>query len=105
VLLLQQKGESVSDVKAQSRFEMSPYTEAQIRSLKRHGTEYSDVFIRGPECEFIARLVLDPFSATLYSSSPKVFQEIERVVEAGHSMADAIEIVAYPEALAREAAA
>jgi conjugal transfer ATP-binding protein TraC len=104
VLLLQQKPESISDIKAQGRFEMSPFTEAQIRSLKRQGSDYSDVFVRGPDGEFIGRLVLDRFSATLYSSSPKIFHEIERLVGLGHSMADAIEIVAYPEDLASEAA-
>lgn len=104
VLLLQQKAESIADVKNQSRFEMSPFTEAQIRSLKRQGAEYSDILLRGPDAEFIGRLVLDRFSATLYSSSPKVFHEIERVAAQGHSMADAIEIVAFPELALREAA-
>jgi len=104
VLLLQQKAESIADVKNQSRFEMSPFTEAQIRSLKRHGAEYSDVLVRGPDCEFIGRLVLDRFSATLYSSSPKVFNEIERMAALGYAMADAIERVAFPELGAREAA-
>lgn len=97
VLLLQQKAESINDVKNQSRFEMNAFTEAQIRSLKRNGSEYSDVLVRGPDCEFIGRLVLDKFSATLFSSSPKVFHDIEEMVREGFSMADAIEGVAFPD--------
>ena len=43
----------------------------------------------------MCRLVLDPFSGTLYSSSPKVFGQIEAFVHQGVPMADAIEAVAF----------
>jgi conjugal transfer ATP-binding protein TraC len=59
---------------------MDHYTESLLRSLKRNGTEYSDVLIKGPETLAVGRLVLDPYSATLYSSSPRVFSEIEEKV-------------------------
>jgi conjugal transfer ATP-binding protein TraC len=41
--------------------------------------------------------VLDPFSATLYSSSPATFAKIEAQVANGRTMAEAIERVAYPD--------
>jgi len=94
-LLLQQKAESIADVRKTSRFDMSAYTETLLRSLKRQGSEYSDILVRGPDGEFVGRLVLDRYSATLYSSSPKTFQRIEEAVAAGHAMEDAIEIVAF----------
>ena len=96
-LILQQKGETISDFRNSDRFEMDNMTEALLRSLKRHGTDYSDIFIRGPECECVCRLVLDRFSGTLYSSSPTVFAEIEDYVERGFSMQNAIEAVAFPD--------
>ncbi len=106
MVVLQQKTETIADFRATGRFEMDNYTETLLRSLKRNGTEYSDILIRGPDMQAVCRLVLDPFSATLYSSSPAVFGQIEAYVDRGVAMADAIEAVAYgltPEAM-REAA-
>ena len=78
------------------RFEMDHYTETLLRSLKRNGVEYSDVLIKGPETLAVGRLVLDPYSATLYSSSPRVFAGIEELVKGGVPLPDAIERVAFP---------
>jgi conjugal transfer ATP-binding protein TraC len=96
-LILQQKPESISDFIKADRFEMSTGTETMMRSLKRNGTEYSDVMIKGPETLALGRLVLDPYSATIYSSSPKVFADIEALVAQGLPMEAAIERVAYPD--------
>lgn len=96
-VVLQQKEETVNDLARHQRFEMDRHTEALIRSLKRNGTEYSDVLIKGPETLAVGRLVLDPYSATLYSSSPKVFSAIETLVGQGVPLADAIEHVAFPD--------
>jgi conjugal transfer ATP-binding protein TraC len=94
-LLLQQKSETIAELAKSDRFEMGPHTEALVRSLKRNGVEYSDLLIRGPETEAVCRLVLDPFSATLYSSSPGVFARIESLVDDGLSVEDSIEAVAF----------
>ena len=96
-VVLQQKEETVSDLAKHQRFEMDRYTETLLRSLKRNGTEYSDVLIKGPETLAVGRLVLDPYSATLYSSSPRVFSDIEERVRGGMALADAIERVAFPD--------
>jgi conjugal transfer ATP-binding protein TraC len=96
-VVLAQKPETIGELSRMGRFELNEFTNALIRSLKRQGTDYSDVFVRGPDTEFVARLVLDKFSAALFSSSPKVFAEIEALHHRGLSMADAIETVAFPE--------
>jgi conjugal transfer ATP-binding protein TraC len=95
MVVLQQKPETIADFRKSDRFEMDNFTDALLRSLKRNGSDYSDILIRGPDTQAVCRLVLDPFSATLYSSSPQVFARIEAQVAAGASMADAIEAVAY----------
>ena len=95
-IMLQQKAETIGDFARLGRFEMSGATEAMLRSLKRNGSEYSDLLIRGPETEAQGRLVLDAYSATVFSSSPETFAEIERLVGEGMTMADAIEQVAFP---------
>ncbi|MBA4353470.1 MAG: type IV secretion system protein TraC [Novosphingobium sp.] len=94
-LVLQQKAETIADFRKSARFEMDNHTDALLRSLKRQGTEYSDLLIRGPDTQSVCRLVLDPFSATLYSSSPAVFAQIEQALHSGHAMADAIEAIAF----------
>ena len=76
---------------------MDDYTDALLRSLKRNGFEYSDIMIKGPETLAVGRLVLDPFSAALFSSSPRTFAAIEAMVAGGLSMDEAIERIAFPE--------
>jgi conjugal transfer ATP-binding protein TraC len=92
-LILQQKPETISDFKRLGRLEMDAGTETLIRSLKRSGTEYSEVFIKGPDTVAPGRLVLDPYSATIYSSSPATFAAIEALTAQGMDIADAVERV------------
>lgn len=76
---------------------MDDYTDALLRSLKRNGFEYSDIMIKGPETLAVGRLVLDPYSATLFSSSPQTFARIEALIGEGLSMDEAIERIAFPD--------
>lgn len=96
-VILQQKPETITDFAKMDRFDMSAGVEALMRSLKRNGVEYSDLLIKGPEMLALGRLVLDPYSATVFSSSPQVFAAVEKLVERGFPMAQAIERIAYPE--------
>ena len=95
MLILQQKPETIADFKASGRLDMDERTETLIRSLKRSGADYSEVFIKGPETEAIGRLVLDDYSATLFSSSPQTFAAIDAEIARGHQLADAIERIAF----------
>jgi len=95
MLILQQKPETIADFKASKRLDMDDRTETLIRSLKRSGSDYSEVFIKGPETEAIGRLVLDDYSATLFSSSPQTFAAIDAEIARGHQLADAIETIAF----------
>ena len=95
-VILQQKEETIADFKKHDRFQMDDHTDALLRSLKRQGAEYSDVMIKGPETLAVGRLVLDPYSATVYSSSPLTFAAIHDLLGQGLTMEEAIERVAYP---------
>ncbi|MGF7151636.1 conjugal transfer ATP-binding protein TraC [Sphingomonas zeicaulis] len=95
-LILQQKLETINDFRKHDRFNMDEHTEALLRSLKRNGFEYSDLMIKGPDMLAVGRLVLDPYSATVFSSSPKTFAAIEALIHDGHTMEGAIERVAFP---------
>ena len=96
-VILQQKPETIADFKKHDRFEMDDYTDALLRSLKRNGFEYSDIMIKGPDTLAVGRLVLDPFSATLFSSSPKTFAAVEQLVAQGYTMDEAIARIAFPD--------
>ncbi|WP_242128549.1 type IV secretion system protein TraC [Sphingobium sp. Sx8-8] len=96
-VILQHKPETIADFKKHDRFEMDDYTDALLRSLKRNGFEYSDILIKGPETLAVGRLVLDPYSATLFSSSPKTFAAIEQMVGRGMPMSQAIGRIAFPD--------
>lgn len=96
MLILQQKPETIADFKRASRLDMDDRTETLIRSLKRSGADYSEVFIKGPEVESIGRLVLDDYSATLFSSSPDTFAKIDAELARGMQLAEAIERIAFP---------
>jgi conjugal transfer ATP-binding protein TraC len=95
MLILQQKAETIADFRRAQRLDMDDRTETLIRSLKRSGSDYSEVFIKGPETEAIGRLVLDNYSATLFSSSPQTFAAIDAEIARGHQLADAIERIAF----------
>lgn len=96
MLILQQKAETIADFRASKRLDMDERTETLIRSLKRSGNDYSEVFIKGPETEAIGRLVLDDYSSVLFSSSPETFAAIDAEIARGHQLADAIERIAFP---------
>lgn len=95
MLLLQQTAESILDFRKNARFQMDDATETLLRSVRRQGEDYSEVYIRGPDMTAIGRLVLDRYSGTVYSSSPTVFAAIEAEVAQGRTMAEAIETVAF----------
>jgi conjugal transfer ATP-binding protein TraC len=53
------------------------------------------MLIMGPHGRHVGRLVLDPFSGTLFSSDARVFAEIEALTANGVPIADAVERIAF----------
>ena len=65
-----------------------------IKSLETIRNRYSESLIYQSDKEyFIGRLMLDPFSETLYSSSPEMFSRVNNLINQGCSTADAVEQV------------
>ena len=92
--MLSQKPESISILKEKKRVAMTDAMERDIRSVHTKAGAYAEVMINGPHGYAINRLVLDKFSQTLYSTTPKIYNAVQELVTAGFAMADAIEIVA-----------
>ena len=98
LLVLQQKPETIADFRKNARLDIDDRTETLIRSLKRAGEDYSEVFIKGPELETIGRLVLDRYSTTVFSSSPETFARVDAEIAGGATLETAIQRVAFGDA-------
>lgn len=94
-IILKMKPEPLAQVLKSERLSIDEPTAEIIKSLNVSDGEYSELLILGPHGRHVGRLVLDPFSAALYSSSAGVFAEIDRLRKAGHSPEDAVERVAF----------
>ena len=97
MLVLQQKAETINDFKSGGKLDLDGHSEAVLRSLRRHGNEYSEVFIHGPDHKALGRLVLDPFSAAIFSSTPDTFARIQNMVASGMTLGQAVTNVAWNE--------
>ena len=53
------------------------------------------MLIMGPHGRHVGRLVLDPFSATLFSSDARTFAKIEALEAQGLTVAQAVERAAF----------
>jgi conjugal transfer ATP-binding protein TraC len=98
-VVLEQKPETISQFAKAEKFEMNDHVEELLRSLKRKGNLYSDVLIRGPDTLGVGRLVIDRFSAAIYSSSPEMFARISELRRDGHELVDVIYFLAEGRAL------
>jgi conjugal transfer ATP-binding protein TraC len=68
--------------------------EALLTSLRTKHGQYAEVLISGPLGYAVTRLMLDPFSQTLYSTTPSTFAAIEGLVKEGLPLVEAIQHVA-----------
>lgn len=91
IVLLMQKKESIKLLEESKRINMDENFKKDLLSLKMVDGNYSEAIIYGPQGYAVTRLILDPYSATLYSSKPEIYAKVNDLVEAGFSIADAIE--------------
>lgn len=92
-VVLGQKTESIDQVKKLERFNLDPFSERLFKSLRKTD-DYSECIIKGPSGLSVHRIVFDPYSRILYSSKGEEFEAVNKLVEQGHALRDAIEIVA-----------
>lgn len=96
-IILKLKPESVDSFSSDGILRATEPELELIRSLFTSQGEYSEAYVRGAGTKFIGRLVLDPYSLTLYSTKPEVLDAVEQLVGAGHSAKDAVRSVALKE--------
>lgn len=94
--LLSQNCESIESMKKSGRISMDNEMEKALKSVCMVDHQYSEMMIYGGGIGWvIARLILDPYSIALYSSKGEDFAKIQQYQQAGLSLADSVEKVAY----------
>ena len=94
VIFLAQKDESVALLKQEKRIHCDPGMERALKSLTTADGRYAELVLHGPDGWRVARLVLDPWSAALFSSRGPVFAAVERLKSEGLSTVEAIDRLA-----------
>ncbi|MDE2439441.1 MAG: type IV secretion system protein TraC [Betaproteobacteria bacterium] len=98
-VLLEQKAETISALRKSEKLELDGFLEEIVKSNKRKGHYYSGFTIKGPDMVAWGRLVIDRYSALIYSSSPQEFGRIEELKAQGFELSSIIGYLAYGEEL------
>jgi len=93
LLLLRQKKESIEQLTESGRLKLDDHMKRMMMSLKTSHGEYSEVYVYSAAGSGVGRLIVDPFSALLYSSKAEDFAAIQNLTHQGYSIADAVEKV------------
>jgi len=93
LFLLRQKPESIERLGKEGKLHIDEWMKRQLSSVSTEGGAYSEVFVHGPMGSGVGRLILDPFSMLLYSTTAEDFQAIKALTDQGMSVADAIELI------------
>ncbi|MDI9335454.1 MAG: type IV secretion system protein TraC [Gammaproteobacteria bacterium] len=94
MFLLRQKPESIETLEKSGKFTFDGHTKSLIKSLTNLPGWYSEIFIRASDLPpTICRLFTDPISQLVASSNAQDFAEVKRLVSAGYSMLEAINLV------------
>ena len=99
---LSQTPESISQIKKNSRIELSPDQERTMKSLQVVKDRFSEVMIKGPGICAVGRLILDKYSMALYSSTGSDYAKIQDLLSQGLTIGAATQEVA--DEMARRAA-
>ena len=90
MFILRQKKESVTALEKSGRLSMNEGMMRTIASLRKVDGEYSEVFVNAPVGMGLFRIVVDPYSALLYSSKAQDYNAIRGYTAQGLSVSDAI---------------
>lgn len=92
-IVLGQSEEAIDQLQNNERFALNPMSERLFKSLRKTD-EYSECIIKSSSGLSVHRIILDPYSRILYSSKGEEFDAVKSLQIQGHSLRDAIDIVA-----------
>jgi conjugal transfer ATP-binding protein TraC len=64
-----------------------------LKSLKTLKGQYAELLIKNPRGLQLARLCLDPFTQTLYATTAETYSAIQRLIEEGLPLMEAVKQV------------
>ena len=91
--LLKQKKESIEMLTQAKRISLDDNQISLIKSLSVVPKRYAECLISSSSGYVVGRLILDPFSRVLYSTSPQEFHAVNTFIEQGMSVVEAVEKV------------
>ena len=96
VILLSQKKESIDMLASTKKISMDndPALKEALTSLKKVEGQYSEAVIYGPKGWAIARLILDKYSLSLYSSKADDWAKINKLKLEGFKLEEALAVLA-----------
>ncbi|MDG3444537.1 type IV secretion system protein TraC [Nitrospirillum amazonense] len=94
VVLLPQKQDSIARLVSEQRLAINEHNIQAIKSLKVVDGEYSEAFVKGPDTEFVGRIVLDPISYATFSSKGSDYEAVEAMLRDGATLDQAIRVFA-----------
>jgi len=94
-VFLRLKPEALEQARKDAKLSLDEAGMQLLKSLRTSTGEYSEAMIQGPNGRAVGRLVLDPFAGTLYSTTPATYNAIEQLVGQGHSLQEAVRLVAF----------
>ena len=94
VIFLSQKDESVELLKSEKRIHCDAGMERALKSLATVGGRYAELVLHGPDGWRVARLVLDAWSVSLFSSKGQAYAAVEKLKAEGLSTEEAISRIA-----------
>lgn len=94
MLLLRQKKESILALEKSDKLVLDQDMKEMLFSLKTSQGQYSEVFVHGGQMGYgIGRVLFDPFSLLLVSSSADDFEAVRRYRECGYTVPEALDAV------------
>jgi conjugal transfer ATP-binding protein TraC len=92
LILLEQKGSSISHLKNSKRIgDISGFMEKMLKNVHTIKGKYAECFIHGPRGFAVGRLILDRYSQLLYTTDPKEFTKIRNLLDLGVELSAALE--------------
>ena len=91
MLLLAMRDESLEQMSRSGRLIMDEYKRRLFKSLTTRGGTYSEIAICGTDGVAVERLVVDPYSINLYSTTPADFQAVQNLLRQGVSVEEALD--------------
>jgi conjugal transfer ATP-binding protein TraC len=90
IVMLAQLEESIESIVEHKRLVLDDNALEALKSVKMVEHEYSELFIKGPSGYSVARLILDPFSISLYSTKGADASRINALLDKGYSLESAV---------------